>query len=364
MEALAQFGLNAGRPIGLHWPVLLLLICLSGGAGAVLHRLQAKWRVRERSAGSAVDELAMLRTLVANLPDPIYAKDTRSRFVLANDAAAKNMGAERGADLVGKTDFDFFPKELAAGFFEDERRVLVSGHPQVSKEEVISDANGETRFLLSTKVPIFDAAGKPAGLVGVGRNITARKTVEAELRRVQEELEFKATHDSLTLLLNRGAILDMLAREVSRSVRSGGSLAILLADVDHFKNVNDTHGHPIGDDILREVARRLLGAVRAYDLAGRYGGEEFLIVLPDCGASDALARADQLRAAIAEQPMLTAQGPISTAVSIGVIVAQDWGQPTSETILREVDNALYAAKASGRNCCKLAVPSVQAPPAG
>ena len=94
------------------------------------------------------------RQAIANLPDPIYVKDSESRFLIANQAAANNMGVANSSILVGKTDFDFFPKELAAGFFADEQKVILSGQAQVSKEEVIKDSNGLTRILLSTKVPL------------------------------------------------------------------------------------------------------------------------------------------------------------------------------------------------------------------
>ena len=357
-QVLAQsaFQLVVGGQIHIYRTPLVFLIVLSAAAGALTNRLFAKGVVRERNSESAVGELAMLRAAIANLPDPIYVKDSESRFLLANQAAAKNMGVANSANLVGKTDFDFFPQELAAGFFDDERTVILSGQAQVSKEEVIEDTSGQTRFMLSTKVPLFDAAGKTIGIVGVGRNITALKTVEAELRRVQEELNFRATHDSLTSLLNRGAILEMFERERARSARENSRTVVLLGDLDHFKNINDKHGHPIGDEVLREVACRLLQAVRPYDLVGRFGGEEFLVVLPGCAAPDPLARADQLRGAIAASPIATAHGPIPITMSIGVLVVQEWGQSTSETILREVDVALYEAKAAGRDLCRFAAP--------
>jgi diguanylate cyclase (GGDEF)-like protein/PAS domain S-box-containing protein len=374
MEALAQLGVAATsawdilslsvfqpfawRPVSIPWTALVFLICLSAALGALMNRLRARSENRKRDGESTMKELAMLRAVVANLPDMIYAKDAESRFLLANKAAATNMEAASSADLLGKTDFDFFPHELAAGFFDDERKVLLSGQPQVSKEEHIEGSDGKTRCILTTKVPLFDAAGQAIGLVGIGRNITKLKAVEAELKRARDELAFKAAHDSLTSLLNRGAILEMLGRELSRSVRENGRTTVLLGDLDHFKNINDIHGHPIGDEVLREVANRLVKTVRPYDLVGRFGGEEFLVVLPGCAAPDALARADHLREAIAASPILTADGPLPMTISIGVLVAQEWGKPTYEEVLREVDTALYASKAAGRNCCTVAVPPV------
>jgi diguanylate cyclase (GGDEF)-like protein/PAS domain S-box-containing protein len=300
----------------------------------------------------------MLRAVVANFPDPIFVKDLESRFLLANQAAAENMWAANSAELLGKTDFDFFPQELASSFFEDEQKVRCSGHPLVSREEQINDPSGSCRYLMTTKIPLFDAAGHVTGIIGIGRNITALKAIESELKRARDALEFKATHDGLTSLLNRAAILEMLDHELARSVREKGRVAVLLADLDHFKNINDTHGHLVGDDVLKEVAKRLVRTVRSYDLVGRYGGEEFLVVLPGCGIPDALARADHLREAIGESPIPTAKGPITITLSVGVIVAEEWERLSNEEILLNVDAALYAAKAAGRNCCHLAVPSL------
>lgn len=301
-------------------------------------------------------ELSLLRAVVASVPDLIYVKDAQSRFLLANQGTADMMGAASGQELRGKTDFDYYATETAAGFFQDEQKVMKTGMPLVSQDEHIRENEGRIHWLLTTKVPFRDNDGRTIGIIGIGRNITALKETEAELKRARENLHFKATHDSLTSLLNREAILDMLGREIARSSREHSPTAVLLGDLDHFKNVNDRFGHPVGDEVLRETARRFLRAVRTYDLVGRLGGEEFLVILGGCGAQEAFTRADQLRHSIEETPMPTAAGPISLTISIGVFPAREWGYPRREDVLREVDVALYAAKADGRNRCRLAIP--------
>jgi two-component system cell cycle response regulator len=181
--------------------------------------------------------------------------------------------------------------------------------------------------------------------------------LEDRLVEAREEMRFKATHDALTGLWNRGVITELLERELARAQRERKSTSLLLCDIDHFKNINDTYGHPVGDEVLREVARRLLASVRSYDFVGRYGGEEFLIVLNNCDPASAPNRAEQMRAAIANREVVTAAGPVAVTMSFGVLRTVDWGELRAENHLTEVDLALYAAKAAGRNCVRLALPA-------
>jgi two-component system, cell cycle response regulator len=194
---------------------------------------------------------------------------------------------------------------------------------------------------------------------------TAQRILQLEDRLVEarETMRFKATHDHLTCLFNRGVIVDLLERELARTLREKGCTIVILGDLDHFKSVNDTYGHPVGDDVLREAARRLLGSVRSYDFVGRYGGEEFLLVLNNCDTSQALLRAEEVRKAVAGLPIQTARGPLSVTMSMGVLSSRDWNQHNAAEILCEVDAALYRAKASGRNRSELARPDalIEAP---
>lgn len=176
------------------------------------------------------------------------------------------------------------------------------------------------------------------------------------LINARDELQFQATHDSLTGVANRGVIFDALRREASRQGREGSAYGIILLDLDHFKWVNDTHGHIAGDAVLKETARRMSNCVRAYDIVGRYGGEEFLVVLPACEAICMKKLAERLRLAIGSQVIATPQGDVSITASLGVAVSTLARPVNPDALLHEADQALYRAKSRGRNCFEVAWP--------
>lgn len=161
---------------------------------------------------------------------------------------------------------------------------------------------------------------------------------------LEELLRYKATHDPLTGICNRALILETLQREMARATRSGQETGICLLDVDYFKRINDRFGHPVGDEVLKDLCPRLRSFLRPFDSLGRYGGEEFLVVLPECSASEALDVAHRLRCGVNQQPM----GPVSVTVSIGVTVIPP-GTTGADTYLKAADEALYRAKAEGRD---------------
>jgi two-component system cell cycle response regulator len=173
--------------------------------------------------------------------------------------------------------------------------------------------------------------------------------LQTQLLKAREELRDQATRDSLTRLWNRSSILGELGREMARATRESRPLGVVIVDLDHFKLINDTHGHLAGDAVLREAARRMQNSIRQYDSIGRYGGEEFLILFPGCSEADSLAQADRLRKQLAQAEMSVNNTSIRVTASFGVASAMPGEVWTEEALIRAADEALYIAKKSGRN---------------
>jgi diguanylate cyclase (GGDEF)-like protein len=199
-----------------------------------------------------------------------------------------------------------------------------------------------------------DYVGKPydpdelRARIEVGRRFVELHEELAEARR---ELEIQARTDRLTGVINRGAIISHLEQEIERAQREGGLLGLGMLDIDHFKKVNDVHGHAAGDEVLREVVRRSVSVLRRYDVFGRVGGEEFLVVVPGADARELEEVLQRIRQAIAKTPIAVAGREIAVTVSLGG--ATRAGDSADELIAR-ADDALYAAKVAGRDRVSMA----------
>jgi len=201
----------------------------------------------------------------------------------------------------------------------------------------------------------FDEMELKARLL-VGKRIL---DLQEELVAARESMRHAATHDNLTGLMNRGEIVAMLQRELERARREHKPVSIILGDIDHFKNVNDTLGHLFGDEALREIGRRLREQLRVYDGVGRYGGEEFLLILPNCDLANALLRADGLREFIASTPVVCSGVERLITMSMGVAVSECDGENKLEALLNHADAGLYQAKENGRNRVEHFAPAVK-----
>jgi diguanylate cyclase (GGDEF)-like protein len=186
-------------------------------------------------------------------------------------------------------------------------------------------------------------------------------TLQAELIEAREALRVQAMHDPLTGIWNRRAILDVLGNELARSRREGLSVAVAIADIDHFKRINDTYGHLVGDTALCEAASRMRAQLRPYDVIGRYGGEEFLVVLPGCTSQDAFKLAERLRIGMSQEPIEIPGGTIEVMCSLGVAASDMIVALEPAALIQAADSALYRAKAGGRNRVELAtIPDITA----
>jgi diguanylate cyclase (GGDEF)-like protein len=180
----------------------------------------------------------------------------------------------------------------------------------------------------------------------VGKRIV---DLQMDLLQAREELRDRANKDLLTMLPNRPAIVTALEQELSRCHRDNRTVGIILLDIDHFKKINDSYGHFAGDAVLREAAARLRGNMRTYDQVGRYGGEEFLVVLPNCDLEQATNQAERMRQRLHATTMMVDGVEMRVSASFGVTVS-DGSERTPDAFVRIADEALYRAKANGRNC--------------
>ncbi len=190
--------------------------------------------------------------------------------------------------------------------------------------------------------------GELRARIGAGERVLS---LQDDLLRSQEVLRHEATHDRLTGLWNRGRILEELARELRRNLRELSRLSVILVDVDHFKQVNDSHGHSIGDQVLRHTAERILTALRSSDSVGRYGGEEFLVLLPKADLTGGRDVAERVRQLVANRPIIESP-EVQVTISLGVACSD--GIAVAEDMIQAADEALYRAKANGRNRVEVA----------
>lgn len=193
----------------------------------------------------------------------------------------------------------------------------------------------------------MEIGGKLA-LISLIIDVTERARAEREVQALQERLRDQSTHDALTGLYNRRYLEDTLGRELTSAERHGHPLSVIMGDLDHFKSVNDRYGHLAGDEVLRVFGGLMKQHARGSDIYCRYGGEEFLLVLPQMPEDKAVERAEQLRSAMVATPVLYGETPIMVTASFGVATFPRDGR-TGDELITAADNALYAAKAAGRN---------------
>jgi two-component system cell cycle response regulator len=232
---------------------------------------------------------------------------------------------------------------------------------------LLTSKEGRQNMLDAMQAGADDYLAKPFDELELKARLLVGKRIlnlQEELVSARESMRHAATHDSLTGLMNRGEILEMLQRELERGRRENKPASVILGDIDHFKSVNDTLGHLFGDEALREIGRRLRSQLRVYDGVGRYGGEEFLLILPNCDLPNALHRANALREVIASSPVICSGQEKLITMSMGVAVSACVGKSEVENLLNQADAGLYAAKERGRNRIEHFNPAPKTTPSG
>ncbi|HTY84233.1 MAG TPA: diguanylate cyclase [Silvibacterium sp.] len=240
------------------------------------------------------------------------------------------------------------------------RRIRKVAHGNYIYTVMLTAKSQKQDRIMAMEAGADDYLSKPVDPAELRSRIMAGKRI----LELQQSLRFAATHDFLTGLLNRSEILAALERELARAAREGKPTTLILADIDHFKRVNDTLGHAAGDEVLKEIARRLKLDLRPYDLVGRYGGEEFLVILPGCHCEGGARRADSIRNLVGRDRIVTPFGETSATISMGVTATNADRDCTVTEFLREADVSLYAAKKNGRNRVEVFSAATQATSAG
>ncbi|MGH8706881.1 MAG: bifunctional diguanylate cyclase/phosphodiesterase [Burkholderiales bacterium] len=303
-----------------------------------------------RAAEGLREQLAFIQQLIEAVPQPIFFKDTQGRYLGVNHAWERFFGIAR-EKFIGKTVFELYPEdpELAQKHHARDEQ-LFSNPGSQSYEAAIKDAQGELRQTIYNKATFSRMDGSVAGLIGTITDIS-------EQRRVEEQVRHMAHHDALTQLPNRVLLQDRIGQAIAKAKRNGEVLALLFIDLDRFKAINDTLGHPIGDRLLQAVARRLLDCTRAADTVARIGGDEFVVLLGDLDRPDTARHVAQKVLDALSAPLAVDGHTLGATPSIGIAAYPSDGEDV-ETLLRNADTAMYHAKREGRNNFQFFTPAL------
>ena len=299
-----------------------------------------------------IPDALIIDTLLSTSQDTVYFKDVDSRFVLNGRSHMVQFGVKDPSELVGKSDADFYPEEFAKQSRQDEVLIMKTGIPIINKMEQGMNAVGQILVFSTSKYPLYDDKGKLIGTWGISRDMTKLVRAEEELAKAHAKLEALSLTDDLTGLFNQRHFFSVLETTMALFARKrlGGFSAdfcLVFLDIDYFKQVNDTHGHLIGDAVLRYIAGQMMAITRSTDASFRYGGDEFAIILPDTELSYGRMLADHLRIFVEHNPVVIGDLKIPVTISLGVVVFANEKLPGD--LIQKADALLYQAKNDGRN---------------
>jgi diguanylate cyclase (GGDEF)-like protein/PAS domain S-box-containing protein len=324
---------------------------LRNAKGQTIGRISISHAMTEyRMAEEALRESErFLNTIFDSINDPFSILDRNYRIVRANEAYAQMRG-RHAADMIGRRCYELLENrgDVCVGCVV--KKTFDSSDPCAKDKRLISPDGGDIWVEIFT-YPILDDEGAVSHVIEYTRDITDRMKAEEEKRRLIGKLEYLSNTDMLTGLLNRRALMDKLAYEAGRARRYASELSLILCDIDFFKQINDAYGHAVGDRVLRAVAGILRGSLREADIVGRYGGDEFMLVLPQTSFKGAEDFAERVRAAVGSAEVRIGAGKsVSISLSLGVAsVERSRNDFNVNALVRDADKALYTAKRTGRN---------------
>lgn len=318
---------------------------------------------RQQAAELIKTSEVRLQAFMNHSPSPMFIKDLQGRYVHVNERFTQAFGLKR-EDIISHTDFELFPAELAAQFRANDAKALTTG-AGIEVEEIARYGDGRWHTSIVHKFPLLDGNGQITALGGVATDITERKRLEEALkqkntqlsaaieteialREDQQRLTLIATHDALTGVANRTLLQQRAQHAVAVSRRSKRQFALLFIDLDQFKDVNDSFGHAVGDQVLREVATRLSGCLREADTIARQGGDEFVVLLEDIETRDEVEQVAARMQEVLTEPIEIAGGEIYVTGSMGVALYPQDGTAVP-ILIKRADLAMYRAKQLGQS---------------
>lgn len=286
-------------------------------------------------------------TIFESINDPFNIIDNDFRIIKANESYARMRG-KRVDDIIGKRCYEVLQNRNSICENCSVNETFKSGEPK-TKEKFVNFPDGLRGWIEIYTYPIFDEKGRVYNVIEYTRDITQRKRAEAERDVLIDKLQYLYRVDDLTGLLNRRALLERLEQEAYRSKRYGSKLSLIICDIDYFKTINDSFGHDIGDKVLRRVSTLLVESLRTTDIIGRYGGDEFFMILPETSMEGAREIAERIRSFISDFEFnMGGSNPIKTSVSLGIAEFNPLKEDI-EDLIKRADNALYMAKDKGRD---------------
>ena len=309
--------------------------------GTVRHFVSVQNDITARIAGEQERRL-LLQALNASL-DPILITDRDTRVVFVNDAFRRLTGYATD-EILGQSARMLYPSHHDPMFYRNLRTSLRDGKA-FRATFTYRRKDGSPFYVEQSISPVLDGAGRITHYVSTGKDVSERVERERHLLEI-------ASRDALTGLYNRLAGARMLESLVAETQAAGKAFSVILADLDHFKHINDSRGHQAGDDALVTVGAILQAGIRGGDLAIRWGGEEFLVLAPGCGIAQAMELAERLRAGVARAE-IPASGPVTVSLGVAQLAAGE----AAAALLQRADEAMYRAKSGGRNRVEAADPA-------